>query len=132
MLESFSSVFTLQNFLFMNIGLAIGIIFGALPGLAGGIAIALFLPFTFYLDPITSLSWLLGMYVGGTYGGSITAILIKTPGTAASAATVLDGYELMRRGKSGKALDMALIASVIGGTFSALALLFIAPILSKI
>ena len=63
-----------MNLLFMNLGVAIGIVFGALPGLSGGVAIVLFMPFTFYLDPIVSLSWLLGMYCGGTYGGSITAI----------------------------------------------------------
>jgi putative tricarboxylic transport membrane protein len=124
-------VLTFQNFLFMNIGVAIGIIFGALPGLTGSIAIVLFLPFTFYLDPIVSLSWLLGIYCGGTYGGSITAILIKTPGTAASAATAEDGYALAQQGKPGKALSMALIASVIGGIFSTLMLIFIAPPLSK-
>jgi putative tricarboxylic transport membrane protein len=131
MLETLANVLSFQNFLFMNIGIAIGIIFGALPGLSGGIAIVLFLPFTFYLDPMVSISWLLGMYCGGTYGGSITAILIKTPGTAASAATVEDGYALAQQGKPGKALSMALVASVIGGIFSTFMLIFIAPLLSK-
>lgn len=131
MWEALINLFSLQNFLFMNIGVAIGITFGALPGLSGGIAIVLFLPFTFYLDPIVSISWLLGMYCGGTYGGSITAILIKTPGTAASAATVQDGYALAQQGQPGKALSMALIASAIGGIFSTLMLIFIAPLLSR-
>ena len=81
-IQALTVSFSVQNILFMNLGVAIGIIFGALPGLSGGVAIVLFMPFTFYLEPIVSLSWLLGMYCGGTYGGSVTAILINTPGTA--------------------------------------------------
>jgi len=131
MLEVLKSTFSIQNILFMNIGVAVGIIFGAFPGLSGGIAIILFLPYTFYLKPMVGIAWLLGMYCGGTYGGSISAILINTPGTAASAATVKDGYALTQQGNPGKALSMALIASVIGGIFSASILIFAAPLLSK-
>ncbi len=132
MLDALMQTISAQNLLFMNLGVLVGIIFGALPGLSGGIAIVLFLPFTFYLDPLVSLSWLLGMYCGGTYGGSITAILIKTPGTAASAATTLDGYAMAEQGMPGKALMMALIASTFGGLFSAFCLMFFAPFISSI
>jgi putative tricarboxylic transport membrane protein len=74
---------------------------------------------------------LLGLYCGGIYGGSVTAILIKTPGTPASAATVLDGYPMMEQGHAGKALDIALVASTVGGIFSALMLLFLAPQIAR-
>lgn len=132
LIQAFGTSFSLMNLLFMNLGVAIGIVFGALPGLSGGVAIVLFMPFTFYLDPVVSLSWLLGMYCGGTYGGSITAILINTPGTAASAATAMDGYALAKKGKPVKALMTALVASCIGGLISTFMLIFISPLLSKI
>jgi putative tricarboxylic transport membrane protein len=122
-----SHVFTFESLLFINAGLFVGIIFGALPGLTATMGVALFLPVTFGMHPINGLLLLLGIYCGGIYGGSITAILIKTPGTPASAATVLDGYVLAQNGHAGKALDIALIASTVGGIFSALMLLFLAP-----
>ncbi len=132
LIQALGTSFSPMNLLFMNLGVAIGIVFGALPGLSGGVAIVLFMPFTFYLDPIVSLSWLLGMYCGGTYGGSITAILINTPGTAASAATAMDGYALAKKGKPVKALMTALAASCIGGLISTFMLIFISPLLSRI
>lgn len=131
-IQALSASFSPLNLLFMNLGVAIGIVFGALPGLSGGVAIVLFMPFTFYLDPIVSLSWLLGMYCGGTYGGSVTAILINTPGTAASAATAMDGYAMAKQGKPGKALMMALAASCIGGIISTFTLIFVSPLLSRV
>ncbi|MGD9156121.1 MAG: tripartite tricarboxylate transporter permease, partial [Bacillota bacterium] len=106
-------------------------IFGALPGLTATMGVALFLPLTFGMNPITGILMLLGIYCGGIYGGSITAILIKTPGTPASAATILDGYTMAQKGHGGKALQMALVASTIAGIFSALMLLFIAPQLAR-
>ena len=131
-IQALTVSFSVQNILFMNLGVAIGIIFGALPGLSGGVAIVLFMRFTFYLEPIVSLSWLLGMYCGGTYGGSVTAILINTPGTAASAATAMDGFALAKKGRPRKALMMALTASCIGGIVSTFTLIFVSPLLSKI
>jgi putative tricarboxylic transport membrane protein len=118
--------------LFINVGLVLGIIFGALPGLTATMGVALFMPITFGMDPIVGITMLLGIYCGGIYGGSITAILIKTPGTPASAATVLDGYTLSQKGQAGKALHMALVASTIAGLFSALILLLVAPQLAKV
>ncbi len=123
----FLNLWTWQNVLFINFGMAVGIVFGALPGLTATMGVALFLPITFGMDPITGMLFLLGIYSGGIYGGSITAILIKTPGTPASAATVLDGYPMAQNGHAGKALDIALVASTIGGLFSAFILLFMAP-----
>ncbi|MCL6499795.1 MAG: tripartite tricarboxylate transporter permease, partial [Firmicutes bacterium] len=83
------------------LGVAWGILGGALPGISGSIAMALLLPFTFGMDPAVALMMLAGVYVGAMYGGSITAILISTPGTPGSAVTVVDGYALHQRGQSG-------------------------------
>lgn len=125
------NLLSIQSIFFINVGLAVGIIFGALPGLTATMGVALFLPVTFGMEPLFGLLLLLGVYCGGIYGGSITAILIKTPGTPASAATVLDGYTMAQNGRAGKALDIALVASTIGGIFSGIILLFLAPQVAK-
>lgn len=124
-------LFTLEHLLIINIGMAAGIIVGALPGLTATMAIALLVPITYSFSSTSGVLLLLGVYAGAIYGGSITAILIKTPGTPSAAATVLDGYEMAVKGQAGAALDMALKASVFGGIFSALLLLFVAPLLAK-
>lgn len=129
--EGLSYIFSLQNLLFMLIGMFIGIVFGAIPGLNGGIAIIVLLPFTFSMDPMTGILMLIAVYNGGTYGGSITAILLGTPGTTGSAATVIDGYALAKKGYPKKALDIALYASVIGGIVGSLLLLFASPLISS-
>lgn len=128
----FASVFSLWHILFNVAGVAIGIIFGALPGLTATMGVALFLPFTFGMDPVAAFALLLGIYCGGIYGGSVTAILIRTPGTPAAAATVLDGYPLAQQGHAFAALSGATIASFIGGLFSCLALILLAPQLAKV
>ncbi len=130
--QSFIQLATLENFLLMNFSLFFGIIVGAIPGLTGMLAITLFLPLTFGLTPVSGLLVLLGLYVGGVYGGSITAILINTPGAPAGAATILDGYPAAQNGKAKKALDMALYASCIGGVVSAIMLLFLSPQIAKL
>ena len=109
-----------------------GIVFGAIPGMTATMGVAIFLPFTFSMDPVTSFALLLGIYCGGTYGGSITAILIKTPGSPASAATVLDGYPLAQQGKALEALSAATIVSAIGGLFSCAILILVAPQLANV
>jgi len=120
------------NLLMLNIGVATGIIIGALPGLTVVLAITILLPLTFGMDSITGMFLLLGAYCGGVYGGSFTAILINTPGTPAAAATVIDGYPMTQKGRSGDALLAALIASVFGGVISCFSLMFIAPQLAKV
>ncbi len=117
--------------LFLNIGLFGGIVIGALPGLTATLGVALMLPFTFGMEFIPGIALLLGSYCGAIYGGSITAILIKTPGTPASGATLLDGYPLAQQGKANLALDMALKASAIGGIISTIMLLLVAPQLAR-
>ncbi len=127
LIEGFQQLFQLSNFIAMNIGLLLGMIFGAIPGLTVILCIVLFLPFTYSMGAIQSFMFLLGMYCAGSYGGSISAILIKTPGTPHATATMLDGYPLSQRGQTHKALNLALQASTFGGCVSALVLLFLAP-----
>ncbi len=120
-----------MSLLWMNIGLAAGIIIGALPGLTGTMGIALLLPLTYGMSSIHGMMLLLGVYCGGIYGGSITAILINTPGTPASAATSLDGYPMAQQGHAKRALHDALAASMIGGLISCIILLTCAPMVAK-
>jgi putative tricarboxylic transport membrane protein len=94
-----------------------GILGGALPGISPSIAMALLLPFTYGMEPIPAIVLLASVYVGAEYGGSIPAILIRTPGTNASAATTIDGYEMARQGKGGEALGISLISGLVGGLF---------------
>ena len=112
------------NIFIMLVGLALGIIGGMLPGINSVSTLALFIPFTFSMPPATALIALGSIYMGATYGGSIAAILINTPGQPASLATALEGYEMTKKGESRKALDTALIASAYGGVFGGLMLLF--------
>lgn len=114
------------------LGVAIGIIFGALPGLTATMGLALIVPLTFGIPPVVAFSALLGVYVGAVYAGSITATLIGTPGTAAAAATLMEGPALARKGESKKALTMTTVASFIGGIFSCVVLILVAPQLAKV
>jgi putative tricarboxylic transport membrane protein len=98
-------------------GLIWGILGGALPGISASITMALVLPFTFTMDPAQAIALLACVYIGAEYGGSIPAILIRTPGTNSAAATVIDGYELNRQGRAGEALGISLISGVIGSLF---------------
>ena len=111
---------------------ALGITIGCLPGLSAAMGVALLLPVTFGMDQATGLIVLGGIYCGAIFGGSISAILIHTPGTPASAATALDGYELTKQGKAGKALGTACIASFFGGLLSCISLYFFAPMLAEL
>ena len=97
-----------ENFVAIAIGVIIGVTVGSIPGLTATMAVALALPFTFSMEPVAAILLLVGIYKGGMYGGSITAILIRTPGSPASACTLLDGYPLAQQGEAKKALKMAL------------------------
>ncbi|MEM6665874.1 MAG: tripartite tricarboxylate transporter permease [Pseudomonadota bacterium] len=119
-------VSNVESFLALAIGVVIGVVGGAIPGMSATMAVALTLPFTFAMQPITGILLLLGVYKGGIFGGSIPAILIKTPGTPASSATVLDGYPLAEKGEAGRALSMALYASCTADLISNLALILFA------
>ncbi len=131
LMEGLSYVLNPSHFPFLLIGVAGGIVVGALPGLTGSVGIILLLPFLYYLEPATALIMLSGMFCGAIYGGSISAILISTPGTPSAAATVLDGYPLAEKGEAGKAIGVATIASTTGGIISTLCMIFISPQLAK-
>lgn len=127
-----SLVASLDALLPLCTGTLLGVVVGALPGLGSVIGITLCLPFTFTMSSFTAISLLLGVYAGSVYGGSISAILINTPGTPASAATCFDGFTMAKAGQSEKALGWATLASVFGGLFSCLVLVFAAPQLADI
>ncbi len=120
-----------MNILAMLGGMAGGVTVGAIPGMTGTMAVALALPFTFYMEPITGILLLVGIYKGAIYGGSISAILIKTPGTPAAACTVLDGYPLAQKGQANKALQIALYASCVADFISNISLIFFAGVIAS-
>jgi putative tricarboxylic transport membrane protein len=118
--------------LMLVVGVLGGIFLGALPGLSATMGIALLIPVTFGMQPVAALVLLAAIYASAVYGGSITAILIHTPGTPASAATAVDGYQMTQRGEGLKALGTSTLCSVIGGLVSVIALLLLAPPLAQI
>lgn len=120
-----------SHFMMIVIGLAVGVIAGALPGISFVNAMAMALPFTYMMSPLDSMAFLGGIYAGGVFGGSISAILINIPGTPASLPACWDGYPMTKQGKSGKALTIAIAASATGGIVSALLLTFAAPPFAK-
>lgn len=125
-------LFTPENFIWMNLGVFIGSVFAAIPGLTVILCIILFLPFTYKMTAIPGMMFLLGIYCAGGYGGSVSAILINTPGTPHAATTMLDGHPLSEKGRTKAALKIALYASTFGGIFSALTLLFLALQVAKV
>jgi putative tricarboxylic transport membrane protein len=130
-LSSAAQVFHPQTILFILAGAFGGVLVGCIPGLTSTMGIALLIPFTYGLSIIPSVGMLLGIFCGAMYGGSVAAILIKTPGTPAAAATVLDGYPMGQRGESGRALSIALFSSFCGGTIGALTMTFLSPLVSR-
>lgn len=108
-----------------------GVVIGALPGLNATTGAALLLPFTLTMEPVPAIAILTAIYCSATFAGAITAILINTPGTSASATTCLDGYPLAQRGEAGRALGLAVVASTFGGVFSVICLMIAAPLLSR-
>lgn len=121
-----------MSMLLIFVSVVIGVLVGALPGLSSSMAVALLLPFTIGLNPVLAISMMAALYCAGTFGGSITAILINTPGAPPAVATSFDGYPLAQRGEAGRALGMAAVASVIGGMFSLVVFIIAAPLLAAI
>lgn len=125
------TAFSPINLLFALMGTVVGITVGALPGFTPTMGIAVLIPITYSMDPTTALVFLGAIYCGSMFGGSISAILINTPGTAAAAATAMDGYAMTRHGRPHEALTEAAVASFWGGQASTIALLFFAPVMAK-
>jgi putative tricarboxylic transport membrane protein len=120
------------NLLYCFIGVLAGTLIGVLPGIGPVTGVAILIPITFGMDPITATIMLAGIYYGAMYGGSTTSILINVPGESASVMTAIDGYQMARQGRAGAALGMSAIGSFIGGTLSVIGLMFIAPPIAKL
>ena len=130
--DAFQLVFQFKTFYWMTIGVIVGVGVGAVPGLSAATAIALLLPLTFTMPVASSLGLLIGVYKGSVFGGSISAISFATPGTSEAAATVYDGYKLMKKGQGRKAIEMALYASVSADTASDVLTILVAPPLALV
>ncbi len=124
----FEAALTVHNLLFIALGVALGIVIGVIPGLGSVTALAVLVPMTFYMSPLTAIAFLVGVNKGGTSGGAVPSILLNTPGTPEAAATAFDGYPMARRGQPVKAMKLALYSSVAGDTISdALLIVLAAP-----
>lgn len=132
LLTALSSVFTLECLGWLIVGVVSGIILGALPGISTNMAISLLFSFCYTIKGTAGVIMLLGVYCGGIYGGSISAILLNTPGTPANAATLLDGHPMAKKGEAGRALGISTMASAFGGMFSAICLIFFSTWLAKV
>jgi len=127
LLYGFSIALTWSNLLFCFLGALVGTLVGVLPGLGPAATVALLLPLTFKLEPVSAIIMLAGIFYGAMYGGSTTSILLNIPGEAASVVTCLDGYQMARKGRPGPALAIAAIGSFIAGTVGVIGLNFLAP-----
>ena len=130
-LSSFGAVLSPDVLPVLALGVLLGLVVGAVPGLNDTITLAVLVPVTFNMPAQYALAMLVGVYCSACYGGSIPAILLKIPGTASSVVTLMDGYAMARKGQAGLALGISTISSVAGGLFSALVLMFFAPPLAS-
>lgn len=128
----FETAFTLQNLVWCFVGVFMGTVIGLLPGLGSSTGVAVLIPLTISFEPVTALIMLAGIYYGSQYGGTITSVLISTPGEAASVVTTLDGYQMARQGRAGPALAIAAIGSFVAAIVSLLLLALVAPPLARL
>lgn len=128
----FSTAFTPENLLWCFIGVLLGTVIGLMPGLGSTTGVAILIPLTLTLEPVTALIMLAGIYYGAQYGGTITSVLISTPGEAASVVTTLDGYQMAKNGKAGSALAISAIGSFIAAIISLGLLMWLAPPLADL
>jgi len=130
-IEALPMVFQFGNLAIILIGVLLGVINGALPGLSTTMALAVLLPLTFSLQPLVALLMLMGVYVGGMFGGSLSAILLNIPGTPSAIATSWEGFPMAEKGDGGKAIGYAAMASCFGGIIGAIILTFATPAISE-
>ena len=131
--QGFASViFSPFTILLILIGTAVGIVFGSIPGLTATMAVVMFLPMTYTLEPIEGISMLMALYIGGISGGLISAILLKIPGTPSSVATCFDGGPMAEKGEAGKALGTGIVFSFIGTIIGVITLVVISPLLASV
>ncbi len=127
-----TSFMSIEVIIALIVGVVGGMVIGIIPGLGPSVGIALLLPISFSMSPTAALVMMTAMYTTGVYGGSITAVLCHTPGTAASAATTMDGYEMTKQGRGMEAISVVTVASVVGGIIGGICLILFAPALGKI
>ena len=132
LIQAVGYLFTLQSLSYLALGTGIGLLFGAVPGLGGTTALALLIPLTFGMDPDAAIVLVGGIMGGVPFGGSLSAILLNTPGAAPNAATCFDGYPLARQGKAGTAIGAAATASALGGLIGVAFMLAVIPIAKAI
>src|SRR6476661_5524104 len=132
LMHGFAVAIEPSKLLFALVGVFLGTAVGVLPGIGPALTVALLLPVTFKLDPAGSLIMFAGIYYGGMYGGSTTAILINTPGESASLATALEGHKMAKAGRGGPALATAAIGSFVAGTIATILLTVLAPLVVEL
>ncbi len=130
--QGFAVALDPTNLLYVFIGVLVGTVIGVLPGLGPTATIALLLPLTYAIEPATAVILLAGIYYGSMYGGTITSVLLRLPGEAASVVTTFDGYQMARQGRAGPALGIAAVGSFIGGILSVVGLMLLAPPLADL
>jgi len=131
LLYGFGICFEPTMFIMLFIAILAGVIFGALPGVSSTMAVTLGIPFTYSMDPVNGIAFLVAIYCASITGGGMTAILFKIPGVPSSAPASYDGYPMAQRGEGGKALTIQLISSALGGMFSAVCMLMLSPQLTR-
>jgi len=131
LMQGFAVAFQLENLLFIFVGVLVGQVVGALPGLGPAAGMALLLPLTFGLEPVTAIMMLAGIMYGGQYGGTLTSVLINVPGEASGVMTAVDGHAMARQGRAGAALSIAAIGSFIAGLGAVMAVAVITPPLAS-
>ncbi|MGE4282474.1 MAG: tripartite tricarboxylate transporter permease [Clostridia bacterium] len=132
LIAGFLSVLTVETMFLIFVGVFAGIIFGSIPGISATMGVTLFLPLTYGMEPIGGLALLCAVYIGGVSGGLISAVLLNIPGTPASIATTFDGHPMRQKGEAGKALGIGIVYSFLGGIFSLIILMLVAPSLARI
>lgn len=131
-LDGFALVVEPKNLLYCLVGVVIGMVIGVLPGLGPAATIAILLPITYTINPLSAIIMLAGIYYGAQYGGTITSVLLRLPGEASSVVTVFDGFALAKKGRAGTALGIAAIGSFVGATISIIGLSLLAPVVAKV
>ena len=127
----FSIAFTPFNLVMAAAGVTVGTLIGALPGIGPVSGVALLLPLTFGMEPVSGIIMLASLYAGSMYGGTITSVLINTPGESASVVTCIDGYQMALQGRAGPALGVAAIGSFVAGTVGVVLLMLMSPLLAR-
>ncbi len=132
LLLGLETALSVENILWCFVGVLLGTIIGLMPGLGSSTGVAILIPLTLGMEPVTALIMLAGIYYGAQYGGTITSVLISTPGEAASVVTAIDGYQMARNGRAGAALAISAIGSFVAAVFSLALLMLLAPPFAKL